>query len=198
MDGTPLILTSRLSSHTTNLLIDSRFSLLQAERGKGDPLAHPRLSLVGQAKIVARESAQGLRIRRRFLARHPKAELYVDFPDFLFWRLDIETAHLNGGFARAWSGAGLSLKTDISDAADLEAMEEGAIAHMNADHADAVESYATALCGMPPGRWRCTGIDPDGMDLLLGDETARVVFPERVLAGTLRMMLKRLADQARQ
>ena len=29
------------------------------------------------------------RVRRRFLARHPKSKLYADFADFSFWRLDV-------------------------------------------------------------------------------------------------------------
>ncbi len=35
------------------------------------------------------------RLRRRFLARHPKSELYADFADFSFWRLSVVSAHLN-------------------------------------------------------------------------------------------------------
>src|SRR5712691_4253869 len=41
-DGSPVILTSRLSTHTANLEADGRCSLLLAETGKGDPLSHPR------------------------------------------------------------------------------------------------------------------------------------------------------------
>ena len=41
-DGSPLILISRLSSHTANLETDRRASVLLATSGKGDPLAHPR------------------------------------------------------------------------------------------------------------------------------------------------------------
>jgi len=40
-------------------------------------------------------------VRRRFLGRHPKSELYAGFGDFSFWRMAIASAHLNGGFARA-------------------------------------------------------------------------------------------------
>ena len=50
---------------------------------------------------IARDDAQELRVRRRFLARHPKSELYAGFGDFSFWRLNVVSAHLNGGFARA-------------------------------------------------------------------------------------------------
>src|SRR6202167_2211529 len=47
IDGAPLILISRLSTHTANLELDGRASLLLASSGKGDPLAHPRLTLLG-------------------------------------------------------------------------------------------------------------------------------------------------------
>jgi putative heme iron utilization protein len=46
-DGSPVILTSRLSTHTANLERDGRASILLAQIGKGDPLAHPRLTVLG-------------------------------------------------------------------------------------------------------------------------------------------------------
>ena len=47
VDGSPLILISRLATHTANLEKDARASLLLASAGKGDPLAHPRLTVLG-------------------------------------------------------------------------------------------------------------------------------------------------------
>ncbi|MCE3519972.1 pyridoxamine 5'-phosphate oxidase family protein, partial [Escherichia coli] len=44
-DGTPVILVSALSAHTPALLADPRCSLLAGETGKGDPLAHPRVTV---------------------------------------------------------------------------------------------------------------------------------------------------------
>src|SRR6187549_4199474 len=38
LDGAPLILVSRLATHTANLEVDGRASLLFAATGKGDPL----------------------------------------------------------------------------------------------------------------------------------------------------------------
>ena len=101
IDGAPLILTSRLSTHTANLEADGRASVLLAETGKGDPLAHPRLTVLGRFATIAKGGADEARVRRRFLARHPKSELYAGFGDFSFWRMDVASAHLNGGFARA-------------------------------------------------------------------------------------------------
>src|ERR1041384_2128640 len=63
-DGSPLILTSRLSTHTANLEHDRRASILLAETGKGDPLAHPRLTVLGAFAQVERESEDQARMRR--------------------------------------------------------------------------------------------------------------------------------------
>jgi putative heme iron utilization protein len=44
------------------------------------------------------------RLRVRYLAANPKAELYVDLPGFWFWRLEPQAVALNGGFGKAWNG----------------------------------------------------------------------------------------------
>jgi heme iron utilization protein len=197
-DGSPLILVSRLSTHTANLEADGRASILLAETGKGDPLAHPRLTVLGAMAQVERDSADDARVRRRFLARHPKSELYAGFADFSFWRMNVVSAHLNGGFARAADLKASDVLTDLTGAAEMLAVEEGAVAHMNDDHADAVRLYAGKLLDARDGAWRVTGIDPDGMDLMLADATLRLPFPQRVQsASALRQVLKRLADEAR-
>src|ERR1700675_3586298 len=67
VDGSPLILVSRLSTHTANLEADGRASLLLAATGKGDPLAHPRLTLLGAFVHVGRDDPREPRSRRRFL-----------------------------------------------------------------------------------------------------------------------------------
>jgi heme iron utilization protein len=193
IDGSPILLTSRLSSHTANLERNPQVSLLLAQTGKGDPLAHPRLTVMGRA-----ERTDLPRIRARFLARHPKAELYVDFPDFSFWGIEILGGHLNGGFAKAATLSGQDLRTDATGADTLIEAEASAVAHMNEDHGEALELYATHFAGAPPGAWRTTGLDPEGIDLMLGDQTARVTFPEPVLnPEKLRHALKNLAQQAR-
>ena len=197
-DGAPLILVSKLATHTANLEVDGRASLLLAETGKGDALAHPRLTVLGTFAPVARASADDARVRRRFLARHPKSELYAGFGDFAFWRMAVVSAHLNGGFARAADLTATDVLTDVSDAQALIEAEEGAIAHMNADHAEALRLYATKLLGAPDGDWACVGVDPEGIEMQKGGAALRLFFPQRVTGpGPLRAALKQLADQAR-
>jgi heme iron utilization protein len=198
-DGSLLILVSRLSTHTANLERDGRASVLLASSGKGDPLAHPRLTVVGSFTQIARDDRDEPNLRRRFLARHPKSELYASFGDFSFWRLRAVSAHLNGGFARAVDLKAADILTDISGADDLVEAEAGAIAHMNGDHADAVRLYATKLLAADDGAWRLTGIDPDGLDLACGDATERLNFPQRVTtAQQLRKVVVDLAGMARE
>ena len=197
-DGAPLILISRLATHTANLEADGRGSLLLAATGRGDPLAYPRLTVIGSFACIARENADEPRARRRFLARHPKSELYAGFADFAFWRLYVVSAHLNAGFARAADLTAAEVMTDISAAEDLLAAEESAVAHMNDDHAEALRLYATKLLGADDGPWRLTGLDPEGLDLALGDATLRLPFPHRVTtADELRNTVVDLAKEAR-
>jgi len=197
-DGSPLILVSRLSSHTANLEADSRASLLLAAAGKGDPLAHPRLTVLGRFAKIARDAGDEAHLRRRFLARHPKAELYAGFADFALWRMIVESAHLNAGFARAADLTAADIMTDISGARDLLEIEASAVSHMNDDHGDAVALYATKLLGAPAGRWRVIGLDPGGLDLGCGDAVLRLEFPQRVTApAQLREVLADLAKRAR-
>jgi putative heme iron utilization protein len=199
VDGSPVILTSRLSTHTANMEADGRASVLLAETGKGDPLAHPRLTVMGEFSVLANESTDQARVRRRFLARHPKSELYAGFGDFAFWRMNVVSAHLNGGFARAADLKAADVLTDISGAEEIIAAEEGAVTHMNEDHADAIGLYATKLLGEDEGPWRISGLDPEGVDLTAGDRTARLVFAARVTTPAgIREILVALAKQARQ
>jgi heme iron utilization protein len=198
VDGSPLILVSRLSTHTANLEVDGRASLLLASTGKGDPLAHPRLTLLGSFVQIARDDPELPRIQRRFLARHPKSELYAGFGDFSFWRLKTVSAHLNGGFARAADLKAADVMTDIANAENLIDAEESAVAHMNDDHAEVVRLYATKLIGAEDGPWRLTGLDPEGLDLARGDATLRLPFPQPVItAEELRKVVVELAAKAR-
>ncbi len=109
-DGTPLMIASALTAHSKALRADPRCSLLVGEPGKGDPLAHPRITLKCRAQILEPASAAVLEARARYLAHNPKAGLYIDLPDFRFFRLDMVSASFNGGFGRAFVIDGAALR----------------------------------------------------------------------------------------
>ncbi|WP_421857483.1 HugZ family protein [Oricola sp.] len=197
-DGAPIILVSALSWHTQALAGDPRCSLLVGEVGKGDPLAHPRITLFGRAEPVTRNSEAGQRVKRRYLSRQPKAALYADFGDFTFFRIIIDRASLNGGFGKAYELTSDDLAM-LGDAAGIAAIEAGAVQHMNEDHAEAVGLYATVNARAKPGQWRLAALDSEGMDLTDGDRTCRVWYSAPLAAADkLRSVLATMATDARE
>lgn len=195
-DGSPLLLISRLALHTKNILSDDRVSLMLDERAPGDPLEGSRIMVAGAALAAAPGEIDLL--RGRYLRAHPAAEMFVDFADFGFYRIRINGIHLVAGFGRIVDLKPEQVLTDLSGADELLAAEADAVTHMNADHADALGLYATRLLGAAPAEWRCSGIDPDGLDLVAGLTVQRLDFPRRIVTSTaLRKVLKQLAGQAR-
>ncbi len=191
--GAPLLLLSTLALHTKNMLADNRVSLMLDERKDGDPLEGARVMLMGTAAATDDPAA-----RTAYLRRHPEAEMFANFGDFAFYRMEIKRAHLVAGFGRIVDLAAADILTDMSDAQALLEAQGEAIAHMNADHAAACRLYAGKLLGAPDGDWACVGIDPDGIELQCGRMALRLFFPQRIIApGPLRAVLKQLADQAK-
>jgi len=99
----PLFLLSQLARHTQNLKSDPRGSLLIAEAidtgSDADMQARARASLNGTIAPLT-DPAAIADARRRFLARHPAAETYVDFADFKFFVMKVADIHLVQGFGR--------------------------------------------------------------------------------------------------
>ena len=201
-DASPLLLLSDLAQHTKNLTAEPAVSLLFEDvAGHADPLAGPRLTLLGRA-----ERCNDSRAAARFAARHPPSASYAGFADFHLYRVSIERGHLVAGFGRiAWIEA-TELRFGV-DASALAAAEPEIVDHMNRDHGEAVELYARRLLGRQETGWQMTGIDPEGVDLRCsmeaGVKTARLDFPRDVGGPVLspaaaRRALVELAQAARQ
>ena len=123
---------------------------------------------------------------------------HAGFADFAFYALQPERAHFIGGFGRIVDLDAANLLLSLQDAEPLVAAEQDIVSHMNADHADAVQLYATKLLGADPGKWRMTGIDPEGCDLVSGARALRLPFGSRITSATeARHELARLAKAAR-
>jgi putative heme iron utilization protein len=195
IDGAPLILVSMLAAHTGALLSDARCSLLLGEPGKGDPLAHPRITLVCRAERIEPGSSVHERAGRRYLNRNPKAGLYAGLPDFSIFRLEPQRASLNGGFGKAYLLDRSDLLTSGPIVEEMAAAEQSAIDHMNTDHRDAVAVYARHFAKASGDNWTVTGLDADGMDLRSGDEFCRVFFPSALTSA--RELRPTLVDMAK-
>ena len=171
-DAAPLLYLSDLADHTKNLKADSRVSLLfDGTLTSAVPLAGERATVQGRIERTADE-----RMLARYVARHPDAAAYQGFRDFNLYRVTVERAHLVAGFGRIHWVVGEAVTLAEADVGALPGQEAAVLAHMNADHRDAVQLYANRLLSRSGGEWVLTGLDPEGCDLRQGAETARLLF----------------------
>ena len=196
-DLSPLLWLSTLSAHTRQLAAEPRCALLFTGKADGpNPQTAPRVTVTGLAERVP--EAEVAPLKARWLARHPYAALYADFGDFGLWRVRIGAALLVGGFARAERIKAGELAPDAGAVAAILAAESESMAHVNADHADAVAAIAQGLLGAEPGAWRMVAVDVDGCDLSDGNRTVRLAFLAQVSDSEgVRAALVRAAREGR-
>ena len=192
--GNPIFLISALAEHTRNLERDSRASLLVAEGGAADPLANGRVTLLG---LCRRVEGEGGSARTAFFAAHPNSSYYADFSDFSFWKLKVDHVRYIGGYGRmSWIS---KADWEAAEPDPLSASAAGMIAHMNADHADAMVLYCKAFSRATElTSASMTGVDRYGFDMSAmtpkGPRPVRVAFgnpvstPEEVRAALISML----------
>jgi putative heme iron utilization protein len=180
-DGSPVLFVSTLAEHGRNLDRDPRASLVVAETPSGnDPLANGRVTLAG--RVVSPEGDQEAIARAAYLAAVPTARYYQSFGDFSLYVLQVERVRWVGGYGRMDSA---DADAYANAEADPVGKPDGAVKHLNEDHADALLVMAQALGGYPDAESaRCTGADRYGLDLTVdtprGTAPARVGFAEPV------------------
>ena len=193
-NGDPIFLISGLAEHTKNLARDSRASLLVSEGGSADPLANGRVTILGPCTRVEGDLGSA---RAAFFAAHPNSSYYADFRDFAFWKLQVNYVRYIGGYGRmSWIS-----KADwqAAEPDPLGPSAAGLIAHMNADHADAMVLYCTAFSKATEiTSASMTGVDRYGFEMSAmtpkGPRPVRLAFrkavstPEEVRAALISMV----------
>jgi putative heme iron utilization protein len=200
-DGAPVLCLSRLAEHGRNLAADPRASMIvtQVDRPP-DPLAAARVTLAGRAERPSDPAALAA-ARAAHLTAVPASNIYIDFSDFSLWVLRIDRIRWVGGYGRMDSPSGSAYAASQPD--PVAAGAAAAIAHLNADHADALLMIAQALGGYPDATSaRCTGIDRRGIDLAVdtprGRAPARVAFSATLIdSRQLRSATVELTRRAR-
>jgi putative heme iron utilization protein len=188
--GRPILLLSDLARHSTNLAADARISLLLDDTAsRVERLTGERLTLIGSlAPCKADET-----MRRCYLAQHPSAEMLLGMADFRFYRMEVDAGHQVAGFGRIDAIDAGELLVDVEIARGLAAIEASAIAHMADDHRDALE-----LLAGQEGLVTLQVIDADGLVLVSGGRSVRVMFQERLgSAAELRTAIAKVVRQIR-
>ena len=198
-DGDPIFLVSELAVHTKNLKGSEKASLLVAEAGPDNPLALGRVTLVGQCRPIADADRDSVKVT--FLEKNPQAEFYVDFADFTFYRLQVESVRYIGGFGRmswvpasGWSGA---------EPDPIAPLAGPIITHMNEDHADVMVLYCQKLSkATDTEEATMVGVDRYGFEMSAvtkdGPRPIRLGFSKTVSnTGEIRAEMVALAKQVR-
>ncbi len=179
LGGTPVLCVSDLAEHGRNLAGDPRASMsIVSATTDDDPLAGSRVTLAG---MVTRPAAREVdAARQAYLDAVPAASSYLDFSDFTLWLFTVQRVRWVGGYGRMASVTGAEYAAASPDAVALGSAR--AVAHLNADHSQALVAMARAFGGYPDTVSAvCTGIDRYGVYLTVhtggGKARARVAFP---------------------
>jgi hypothetical protein len=170
-----------MAEHTQNAMRDPRASLLVTEPvpDGADPLASGRATLLGLLSPVADHDR--LTARDRYLEANPTAAYYIDFGDFVFYRLDVRRIRYVGGYGRmSWVDAAAYAEAEPDP---LAAAAAGIIEHMNADHAEAQVLFCRHLAECPDTTGAVmSGVDRYGFEMIAvspaGRAAVRLGFPE--------------------
>ena len=197
--GNPLFFVSLMAEHTQNAIRDPRASLLVTEPvpDGADPLASGRVTLMGLLSPVTDDERPTA--RERYLAANPTSAYYIDFGDFTFYRLDVESIRYVGGYGRmSWVDAAGYAEAEPDPLADAVV---GIIEHMNADHAEAQVLFCRHLLARPDTtEASMSAVDRYGFEMIAvspaGRAAVRLGFPEECTTGeqVRRAMVALVAD----
>jgi putative heme iron utilization protein len=168
LGGAPVLCVSNLAEHGRNLAGDPRASIaIVAPATDADPLANARVTLAGYVEQPSGDERAAA--REAHLSAVAAAKYYIDYTDFSLWVLRVQRVRWVGGYGRMDSTSGADYAAADPDPVAPHAT--GAIAHLNADHADALAAMARTLGGYPDTTAAtCTGADRYGLDLRLSTE----------------------------
>ncbi|HET8707019.1 MAG TPA: DUF2470 domain-containing protein [Pseudomonadales bacterium] len=176
--GRPVILISRIAQHTKNIWANSKVSLIILQKGSDDVQAEGRLTVVGDAeKITAAEEIDD--IAERYYRAFPQAVDYHKTHDFDFYRINPVKLRFIGGFGKIrWLEPEKFLKVNPF----TREQEAGIVNHMNEDHADAIVKYCldAGFEVKPDVKPVLTGIDAEGIHILLGQRVIRIAFSRQI------------------
>jgi putative heme iron utilization protein len=155
LGGSPVLCLSNLAEHGRNLAGDPRASLsIVAAATDSDPLAGSRITLAG--RVSQPSDAVRDAVRAAYVEAVPAARVFADFSDFSYWVLKVQRVRWVGGYGRMDSATGEQYDAAMPD--PVSPVAARAIAHLNADHADALAAMARAFGGYPDPMPRCAPV----------------------------------------
>lgn len=99
------MLASRLAWHTQDILKDPHVGLMltEPESPDRDPQTLARLSIAGEASVIATSDPTYTHVRDLYLSVFPSSAQYLQLGDFEFYLIKPKSGRFVGGFARAFT-----------------------------------------------------------------------------------------------
>jgi putative heme iron utilization protein len=95
-EGRPVIFLSNLAIHTKNITKNPKCSIMILKEDKDDPFNSARVTFIGKIVKVGKDEREAY--KKLFLSKQKSSEPFIDFGDFNFYRLEIESIFYVGGF----------------------------------------------------------------------------------------------------
>jgi heme oxygenase (biliverdin-IX-beta and delta-forming) len=115
-DGSFILHVSRLAAHTQDMLDNPEVSLLitESERSGKMPQALARVTVLGRAEMLDRDSQKHIDAREVYLSRFPDAAPLFEFADFSIFVIEPVSARVIAGFGQAVTITGEDFMTALS------------------------------------------------------------------------------------
>lgn len=96
--GSPYVFISDLAVHTKNIKENPYVSIMVFQPDKdGNVFNGSRVTLTGKLVVMTDEKSVE-KLKKDYLAEHPDAKDFIDFGDFNFYLLELESIYFIGGF----------------------------------------------------------------------------------------------------
>ena len=192
-DGRVCLFVSDIAQHTKNMADDGRVCLTVADDAGGDAQAAGRVSVVGDASVVAESDAEA--VAARYFALFPHARGHQEAHGFRFWQIAPKRVRYIGGFGKIFWVEPDDWAVPMPEWADGE---DGIIEHMNTDHRDALVAMANRFAGLEGDDVSLVAVDPEGCHVRVDGSVAYLGFAEPALTrDAVRSAMVDLAKRAR-
>lgn len=216
-EGKPVIFIATIAAHTANLRANNKASLFVRQPDTdGDPQNGWRITVMGKMKrlaelnerisdkdahVVERVGRDELdAIHARYLETTPWARDYGLTHGFAYWRMsEIDAVRYIGGFGKICWLDGREIVDDAM-AGGLDKASQGAVDHMNEDHAENMVEMVEGLYGFTPASATMTRLDRLGFFVKTEgpERLLHFSFGKAIDAGTLRPAVIDVLNKARE
>ncbi len=166
-EGDVIILISDIAIHTKNIKANPKVGFTVFDMTSSHKQASSRVMLIGDASVVKEGDDNYKSVSEKYFTFFPMARNYFKAHGFDFWRIRPNHIHFIQGFGKIYTyEASEGWKTE---APEWHGEEQGAIDHMNEDHADTLISFGEKLLDKTAKEVSLISVDREGFHMKIDD-----------------------------